>query len=148
MQLTESLASTAAQTLPIFALAATLEVLAIHHTFDEELRMLSAFTRRRSNGWRTGLAAAIMTARWLPVLGYLTLILYDIRAERLCLRLLAGDQSFSSYGADVEDAMFWSFVLIAVIPIAPVFVVRTQTFGMIKQALGLRGADKQTSPDH
>ena len=44
--------------------------------------------------------------------------------------------------------MFWSFVLIAVIPIAPVFVVRTQTFGMIKQALGLRGADKQTSPDH
>jgi hypothetical protein len=136
MELTEGLASVGAQTLPVLAFAATLEILAIHRTFDDELKFLRAFVRRRSATWGPKLATAIMIVRWFPVLGYLALILYGVRAEFLCLRVLGGDQTLSGHGQEVQNAVLWSFAAVALIPIAPVFV-RMQSLRTIKQAIGL-----------
>jgi len=134
MELTEGLASIAAQTLPVLAFAATLEILAIHRTFDDELRFLRAFVQRHSSTWGPRLAMGIMIVRWIPVLVYLALILYDIRAESLCLRLLGGDQGRNGYGGDVENAVLWSFMAVALIPVAQV-LIRMQSLRTIKQPI-------------
>jgi hypothetical protein len=144
MELTEGLASVTAQTLPVLAFAATLEILTIHRTHGEELKFLRAFVRRHSGKSGPRLAVGIMIARWIPILVYLTLIIYDIRAELLCLRVLGGDQGLSAYGKDIENAMFWSFVAVVLMPIAPV-LLRTQSLFTIKRAIGLEPSSESST---
>ena len=146
MELTEGLASVGAQTLPVLAFAATLEILAIHRTYDEELSFLRAFVRRHSSVWGPRLATAIMVVRWLPILIYLAVIIYDIRAELLCLRVLGGDQSLSGRASEVENAVLWSFAAVALIPIAPVFI-QMQSLRRMKQAIGVQAASEVVATD-
>lgn len=78
-----------------------------------------------------------MIVRWLVVLIYLVVIIYDIRAELLCLRVLGGDQSLGGHAGEVQNAVLWSFAAVALIPIAPVFI-RMQSLRRIKQVIGCR----------
>ena len=141
MELTQGLASVAAQTLPVLAFAATLEIITIHRTYNAELRFLRAFVRKYSTRRGTRLAVALMIARWIQVLVYVALILYDIRAEMLCLRVLGGDESLRGHGGDIENAMIWSFAAVVLIPIVPV-LLRLQSLGTIKRTINAQDSDE------
>jgi hypothetical protein len=119
MRLTEGLASTTAQALPIFALAASLEILTIHRSYGAEIRLMQAFVRGHTASWAPRLAVVIASARWIVVLVYFALILYDIRAEFLCLRVLGGDQGLGHYGNDIQNAVLFSFTAVVLIPRYP-----------------------------
>jgi hypothetical protein len=64
------------------------------------------------------------------------LIIYGIRAEWLCLRVLGGDQSLGGFGKDVERAVLVSFAAVVLIPIVPA-LVRMQSLRTIKRDIGL-----------
>jgi hypothetical protein len=137
MELTETLAATAAQTLPVFAIAGTIEIVAID-------RYMHHFYGRMTGRERAGLSRKAVRflmfgalARWLTAGLYLLMILYDMRAERDCLRLLGGNHAYSMFGAEVENAMFWSFALIVLVPVVPIWIVNTQSFQMYVRSLGL-----------
>lgn len=136
MKLTEGLASVAAQTLPVLAFAATVEILTIYRSYDAELTFLRIFVSRHSTMWGVRLAVAIAVARWILVLVYVSLIIYGIRAEWLCLRVLGGDQSLGGFGKDVENAVLLSFAAVVLLPIVPAFL-RMQSLRTIKRDIGL-----------
>jgi hypothetical protein len=75
-------------------------------------------------------------ARWIPVLVYVFLIIYGIRAEWLCLRVLGGDQSLGAFGTDVQNAVLASFAAVALLPIVPA-VLRMQSLRTIKRDIDL-----------
>ncbi|GIM90832.1 hypothetical protein [Paractinoplanes toevensis] len=136
MTLTDSLASVTAQTLPVLAFAATLEILTIHRSYSSELRFLRNLVRERPTRWATRLALGLAVARWVLVVIYLALIVCAIRAEWLCLRVLGGETGLSGHGGDIEFAMIASFVAVALIPITPA-LLRMQSLRTIRKDIGL-----------
>jgi len=86
----------------------------------------------------------IASARWIVVLVYLALILYDIRAEYLCLRVLGGDQGLGHYGNDIQNAVVFSFIAVVLIPVVPA-ILRIQSIRYIKRDI-TAGSSKDIDP--
>ncbi|MBQ1031354.1 hypothetical protein KBX26_15275 [Micromonospora sp. C97] len=109
MALTETFAATAAQTIPVFALAITIEARFVIRSFN---RIRVASPERL--GWREvhlALRHFVTYALWVFLMGWLCV------AEWFSLLRLRGLPIPPSAGATVANAMLFSLILLALMPV-------------------------------
>src|SRR4051794_36433125 len=99
MAMTETFAATAAQTIPVFALAGIIELRGMKRPYQGETRNDVGF-----------IAYAVACVLWFVI------ILLDFDAELTCLKYLRGLPVARSADASVQRAMLISLAAVAVVP--------------------------------
>ncbi|GLY80858.1 hypothetical protein Airi01_091250 [Actinoallomurus iriomotensis] len=107
MAMTEALASTGAQTIPVFALAGVLEARAVISTSQARSATNDAVRRR----------PAQIIGRIVAIIALYTLGLCNLVAELYCLEVLSGDLPDPEAQAFVYLAIMGSLVFLVIFPL-------------------------------
>ncbi|HEY3503726.1 MAG TPA: hypothetical protein VGN37_13195 [Actinocatenispora sp.] len=150
MALTEALAATAAQTMPVFALAAAVETnlhFRLHRQAFTEVK--KQIPRMREEGASYSRAIMRLYKEFVIIGILLAIILGGLIVETKCIDALSGRSTSESDARLVGHAMLLSFLGIVIIPLITGFTLLNRTtFGLLFAQLGMFRHGRKSNPGH